>query len=90
MARMTRTQVSLEEEEYRFLRAQAAASGASLSSVVRSLVRQRMERAAADSPHVWEVAGLIGESGFSGKDHDAVLYGGVLDAEVDAQSTENP
>jgi hypothetical protein len=75
MPRMTRTQVTLEEEEYRFLKAQAAKSGASLSSVVRGLVRERMHRAAADAPHVWEAAGLVGESGFTGKDHDAVLYG---------------
>jgi hypothetical protein len=76
MARMTRTQVTLEEEEYRFLKARAAESGASLSSVVRGLVRERMQHAAAGAPHVWEVAGLIGESEFTGGDHDAVLYGG--------------
>jgi hypothetical protein len=75
MARMTRTQVTLEESEYRFLKARAAESGSSLSSVVRGLVRERMQQAAADAPHVWEVAGLIGESDFTGKDHDAVLYG---------------
>jgi len=75
MARMTRTQVILEEEEYRFLKARAAASGASLSSVVRRLVREQMELAAASSPHVWEVAGLVTESDFSGKDHDEVLHG---------------
>lgn len=74
MARMTRTQVTLEEQEYRFLKAQAAQSGSSLSSVVRGLVRERMGDVAAGSPHVWEMAGLIGESDFTGKDHDAVLY----------------
>jgi hypothetical protein len=76
MARMTRTQITLEEQEYRFLKAQAAERGASLSSVVRGLVRQDMEATAASSPHIWELAGLIAESDFTGKDHDAVLYGG--------------
>ena len=75
MARMTRTQVTLEDDEYRFLKARAAASGSSLSSVVRGLVRERMQHAAANAPHVWDVAGLISESDFTGKDHDAVLYG---------------
>ena len=75
MARMTRTQVTLEESEYRFLKTQAAESGSSLSSVVRGLVRERMEQAIAGAPHIWEVAGLVGESDFTGKDHDAVLYG---------------
>ena len=75
MARMTRTQVTLEEEEYRFLKSRAAASGASLSSLVRHLVREQMELASANSPHIWDVAGLVARSGFSGKDHDEVLYG---------------
>ena len=75
MARMTRTQITLEEAEYRFLKTQATASGVSFSAVVRGLVRDRMERVAADAPPVWELAGLITESDFSGKDHDAILYG---------------
>ena len=45
MARMTRTQITLEEAEYRFLKTQAAASGVSFSAVVRGLVRDRMDRA---------------------------------------------
>lgn len=75
MARMTRTQITLEEAEYHFLKARAAETGASFSSLIRELVRERMERVAASSPPVWAVAGLVTESGFSGKDHDTVLYG---------------
>ena len=74
MARMTRTQITLEEAEYRFLKTQATTSGLSLSAVVRSLVRERMDRTVADAPRVWELAGLITQSDFSGKDHDAILY----------------
>jgi|WetSurMetagenome_2_1015567.scaffolds.fasta_scaffold12978_4 hypothetical protein len=76
MARMTRTQVTLEESEYRFLKARAAETGSSLSSVVRGMVRDRMRQVAAGAPHVWDVAGMISESAFSGRDHDAVIYGG--------------
>jgi hypothetical protein len=86
MARMTRTQVTLEEAEYHFLKAQAAEKGVSLSSIVRGLVRDRMQRIADSSPHVWDVAGLIAESDFNGKDHDAILTGhkaGTAAARVD-------
>jgi hypothetical protein len=79
MARMTRTQVTLQEDEHRFLKARAMESGASLSSVVRGLVREQMRQAAAGAPHVWDAAGLVTESEFSGKDHDAVLYGHLTD-----------
>jgi hypothetical protein len=75
MTRMTRTQVSLAEEEYRFLKAEAAHRGASLSAVVRDLIRDGMRQATESAPHVWDVAGLVGASEFTGKDHDAVLYG---------------
>jgi len=75
MARMTRTQVTLEEEEYRFLKSQAAENGVSLSSLVRDLVRERMRRVAATAPHVWDIAGLITVSDFTGSEHDDVLWG---------------
>jgi hypothetical protein len=75
MARMTRTQVTLEETEYRFLKARAAETGCSLSSIVRGLVREEMTLAAAGAPHIWDVAGLVETSDFTGGDHDAVLYG---------------
>jgi hypothetical protein len=93
MARMTRTQVTLEEEEYRFLKARAAESGSSLSSVVRGLVREQMQRAVSDAPHVWDVAGLITRSDFSGKDHDAVLHGrqpGVLRSGSPGDGSDGP
>jgi len=75
MARMTRTQITLEQDEYRFLKAQAAESGSSLSAVIRALVRDSMAQTHAGRPPVAELAGLIGESDFSGKDHDRILYG---------------
>jgi hypothetical protein len=72
---MIRTQVTLEQEEHRFLKAQATENGVSLSSVVRGLVRERMRHAAAAAPHIWEAAGLVTKSDFHGKDHDTVLGG---------------
>jgi hypothetical protein len=40
-----------------------------------------MERLAVASPHVWDLAGVIDASDFSGKDHDAILYGGPASAD---------
>jgi hypothetical protein len=77
MARMTRTQVTLEEDEYLFLKAQAAATGASLSSVVRGLVRARMSGDRGAPAHIWELADLLPacdrDMDLSGRDHDKVI-----------------
>jgi len=89
MARMTRTQVTLERDEYEFLKAEASERGCSLSSVVRGLVRDGMRASAAGAHHVWEIAGLIEESDFSGKDHDAVLYGDPCPDEALGRAGEN-
>ncbi len=75
MTRMTRTQITLEQHEYLFLKARATEQGISLSAVIRALVRTAMEQARTGAPHVRELAGLIAESDFSGKDHDRILYG---------------
>ena len=77
MARMTRTQITLEEDEYLFLKSQAAQRGASLSSMVRELVRARMSAAPGVPAHIWELADLVPasdcEMDFSGRDHDKVI-----------------
>lgn len=76
MARMTRTQITLEEDEYLFLKSQAAQRGASLSSLVRELVRARMAAEPYQPLHIWELAGILGDceyDGVSGKDHDKLI-----------------
>jgi hypothetical protein len=76
MARMTRTQITLEEDEYLFLKSQAAETGASLSSVVRGLVRARMGASEATPLHIWELAGILSDceyDGVSGEDHDKII-----------------
>ena len=74
---MTRTQITLEEDEYLFLKSQAADTGTSLSSVVRGLVRARMGDTPAPVLHIWELADLVPasdcEMDFSGRDHDKVI-----------------
>jgi hypothetical protein len=79
MARMTRTQITLEEDEYLFLKNQAAETGSSLSSVVRGLVRARMGQGGERVLHIWELAGIAAggndESAldYAGRDHDKVI-----------------
>ena len=74
---MTRTQITLEEDEYLFLKSQAADTGTSLSSVVRGLVRARMGDTPSPPLHIWELADLVPasdcEMDFSGRDHDKVI-----------------
>ncbi len=74
MARMTRTQITLEEDEYLFLKAEAAETGASLSSVVRRLVRARMSETVEAPRHVWELAGILEGCAYTLEDHDTLLY----------------
>lgn len=74
MARMVRTQVTLDEAEYRFLKTEAAMREVNLSSLVRALFREDMLRATEEVPHVWDVTGLVETSDVSGKDHDEVIY----------------
>lgn len=75
MNRMTRTQISLPEDQHEFLKATAAERGVSMSALVRDLVGQEMNRGQEHAPHVWELAGLIADSEISGRDHDRILYG---------------
>ena len=87
MARMTRTQITLEEDEYLFLKNQAAKTGSSLSSVVRGLVRARMDQGREPVLHIWELAGVAGavESGpeptHPGWEFDKMLADAIADWE---------
>jgi hypothetical protein len=76
MTRMTRTQISLDETQYRYLKSAAAEQGVSISALLRGLVDREMNRRAENGPHVWELAGLIDDRLASGRDHDRILYGG--------------
>jgi hypothetical protein len=79
MGRMIRTQITLKEDEYVFLKAEAADKNQSLSSVVRDLVRAEMLNDHRPVLHIWELAGLLppsgapGEIDYSGRDHDKVI-----------------
>lgn len=75
MARMTRTQISLDETQHRYLKSAAAERQVSVSALLRGLVDREMNRCYENGPHVWELAGLIDDGLLSGRDHDRILYG---------------
>jgi hypothetical protein len=75
MTRMTRTQISLDETQHRYLKSAATEREVSVSALLRELVDREMNRCREDGPHVWGLAGLIDDSLMSGRDHDRILYG---------------
>ena len=72
---MHRTQIQLEESQYRFLRAQTGKTGKSLSAQIRELIEQRMQaRPDADDP-LWGMVGMAeGDDAPVAREHDKYLY----------------
>jgi len=70
---MTRTQISLDDRQYRFLKSEAARRDTSLSAVLRELVEQRMLEADAGGPSIMALSGLFHAGDLAGADHDRVL-----------------
>lgn len=70
---MTRTQISLEEGQYRFLKREAARRESSLSSVVRELVEGLMRRAEEGGPSIMSIRGVVSDGRVTGRDHDRIL-----------------
>jgi hypothetical protein len=75
MARMTRTQISLEDKQYLYVKRQASARGSSLSAVIRDLIDSDMGAQCAEGPRLEDMAGLFSGGGLEGVDHDHYLYG---------------
>lgn len=72
---MHRTQISLGEDQYRFLVAEARRLGVSLAEVVRRLIAERMAgREEAEDPFEALAGAGEGDGRFSGRDHDHILY----------------
>lgn len=73
---MHRPQITLGDEHYRFLVEEARRLGVSLAEVVRRLVAERMlGRDETDDPFEALAGAGEGDGRFSGRDHDAILYG---------------
>lgn len=75
---MRRTQISLTENEYNFLRREAKRRGTSMAGMVRELIQERMEtrlRIPADHPFR-DIIGIgRGDGTPVSEKHDECLYG---------------
>ncbi|HHB12408.1 MAG TPA: hypothetical protein ENK62_04340 [Chromatiales bacterium] len=73
---MHRTQIQLEEYQYRFLKAQAKRSGKSISALLRELVDHQIRQSTGESDPLLEIVGLAeGPDEATARDHDRHLYG---------------
>ncbi len=68
MTRMTRTQISLEDEQYRFLKREAARRKLSLSSVLRELIDVRMREMVAAGTSIMSMKGIFSDGRPTGPD----------------------
>jgi hypothetical protein len=75
MERMTRTQIMLEPRQHSFIASEAASRGVSVSALVREIIDAHMEDTPPSSQGLMDLAGIITQSDFSGRDHDDILYG---------------
>lgn len=75
MARMTRTKISLDENQHLYVKTEAAAHGTSLSAVIRELIDRQMAARGADGSRLDEMVGFFSSGCLEGVDHDHYLYG---------------
>lgn len=82
---MTRTQLLLEPWQLEALRSAAQREGESVSGLVRRILSRHLAppsgRAAIRAPRLADALGIFDDPAFSGRDHDAAIYGsaeGVL------------
>jgi len=73
-----RTQIPLDEQQYRTLEEMARSRGRSMGQIVRDLIDEGIAR---DRNHdegrldaLRQIAGFIGEPDVTGREHDSVLY----------------
>jgi hypothetical protein len=72
---MTRTQISLEDKQYLYIKRVAVARATSLSAVIRELIESHMAAQSAEGPRLEDMTGFFSGGGLEGVDHDHYLYG---------------
>ncbi len=74
---MHRTQIQLEERQYRYLKAKARRSGKSISALLRELVDEQIREQDRDGVDpLLEIVGMAeGSAGSTARHHDDHLYG---------------
>lgn len=75
MGKKYRTQILLEEKQYRYLKNYAERDGISLSEALRRIVDKQVIYG-ADTLHegLTKIRGIGKDTELSGRDHDTVLY----------------
>ena len=73
MGRMTRTQISLQDRQYRYLKARATETGSSLSAVLREMIDEKIGDADRQAPRLLALAGMYEGGGATGAEHDRLL-----------------
>jgi hypothetical protein len=74
---MHRTQIMLDEPQYRFLLDEARRGGSSIAAVIRRLVAEHMaQRGTQEEDPLERIIGIgRGDGTAAGRNHDAILYG---------------
>ncbi|GAB4245427.1 MAG: hypothetical protein Kow00122_02140 [Thermoleophilia bacterium] len=73
MGRMIRTQISLGEDEYAFVKSEADRRGVSFAELIRTLIDETMATTATEGADIAALAGLFADGSVSGADHDRLL-----------------
>ena len=74
---MHRTQIQLEERQFRYLKTEARRNGKSISALLRELVDRHIhEQDKSGNDPLLEIVGMAeGPAGATARDHDDYLYG---------------
>ncbi len=73
---MHRTQIQLEERQYRFLKARAREKGKSLSALLREMVDTSILGERDKTDPLLEIVGMVdGPNDHTARTHDRFLYG---------------
>ncbi|MFB6272522.1 MAG: hypothetical protein ABEL51_06475 [Salinibacter sp.] len=74
MSGLHRTQILLEETQYRRLRRHAREEGLSLFALLRQILDEHFAEVGGDRPRLQDLAGMGDDPEIPGRDHDRVLY----------------
>lgn len=73
---MHRTQLLLQEDQYRFLSTKAKEEGKSISAVLREIINRQMSARPLEADPLQAIIGMAeGEDAAVGREHDHYLYG---------------
>lgn len=90
MARMTRTQISLDPDQHDFVKSEAMLRGVSLSAIMRELIADKMAARSAIPASIMQIAGLVQDGTVAGVDHDRLLAEAVAREATPDRAIDRP